>query len=376
MQTLSHSLLADSVATQRHITSFHFGSQTSGRKAYLQAGLHADEIPGMLVLHHLKALLGTAESAGLIAGEIVLVPLANPIGQSQHLLYEALGRFDLASGENFNRLYPELVDWIDTTITSQLGSDPQANLVVIRAGLRAAHARVTVHSELQSLRHTLLGLALDADLVLDLHCDTESLVHLYTEDPCWADIEPLARLLGAQVSLLAYGTGARSFDETLSGVWWQLPKRHKESGQTEHPIPQGCAAATVELRGEADVSDALAAGDAKQLLAYLVHMGHVGGTAPTLPPLQNAPTPLAASESVPAPHAGIVVFAVALGERVVAGQRVACVIDAASGIETDVMALVDGLVYARSTKRYTQRASTLLKIAGRKAHRSGVLLGP
>lgn len=40
----------------------------SGRKAYLQAGLHADEFPGMLVLHILTRLLTEAEARGRLTG--------------------------------------------------------------------------------------------------------------------------------------------------------------------------------------------------------------------------------------------------------------------------------------------------------------------
>jgi len=53
-------------------------------------------------------------------------------------------------------------------------------VAVARAALRAACAELPAGTELQSLRRTLLGLAIDADVVLDLHCDNEALLHLYT----------------------------------------------------------------------------------------------------------------------------------------------------------------------------------------------------
>ena len=48
----------------------------AGRKVYLQAGLHADEMPGVLVLQHLMALLDEAEKRGQILGEVLVVPAA------------------------------------------------------------------------------------------------------------------------------------------------------------------------------------------------------------------------------------------------------------------------------------------------------------
>ena len=77
----------------------------------------------------------------------------------------------------------------------------------------------------------------DADIVLDLHCDCEAALHLYTENPCWPQLEPLARLLGAEAVLLAKNSGGLSFDECLSGLWWQLAEKVAEL-RPERPIPQ------------------------------------------------------------------------------------------------------------------------------------------
>lgn len=54
MKSKHHKLPEHALGGQRQITSFHFGQPGKGEKIYLQAGLHADEVPGMLVLHYLK----------------------------------------------------------------------------------------------------------------------------------------------------------------------------------------------------------------------------------------------------------------------------------------------------------------------------------
>ena len=41
------------LGTTRSITVHRYGSPAARPKAYIQAGLHADEIPGMLCAHHL-----------------------------------------------------------------------------------------------------------------------------------------------------------------------------------------------------------------------------------------------------------------------------------------------------------------------------------
>jgi hypothetical protein len=50
--------------------------------------------------------------------------------------------------------------------------------------MREALAAEPLRSEVQALRHHLLSLACDADVVLDLHCDDRAILHLYA-DPAW-----------------------------------------------------------------------------------------------------------------------------------------------------------------------------------------------
>ena len=108
MKIKHYTLPEHALGGQRQLSHFHFGAPGTGEKVYLQAGLHADEIPGMLVLHYLKRLLSQAERRGELRGEIILVPVANPPGLAQVLLSGGVGRFDLASGRNFNRDFPDL----------------------------------------------------------------------------------------------------------------------------------------------------------------------------------------------------------------------------------------------------------------------------
>ena len=99
-----HPLLSPTPGTTRELISLHYGPTDTGRKVMIQASLHADEVPGLLVAHHLRHRLAAFEAQGMLQGEIVLVPFANPVGLSQWVLASDEGRLDLASGENFNRL--------------------------------------------------------------------------------------------------------------------------------------------------------------------------------------------------------------------------------------------------------------------------------
>jgi len=366
-----HLIRSASLGTQRQLSSFHYGTAGSGEKIYLQGSLHADELPGMLVLYHLKHLLAAAEARGDIHGEIVVVPVANPIGLAQTVMHDQMGRFDLASGENFNRLYTDFATLIADELADRLGSDADTNKLLIRAAMHKVHAARQPDSEFASLRHILLGMALDADVVLDLHSELEGVVHLYSEAPCWPQLSSLARYLGAQTVLIAKGSGGASFDEALSGVWWRLD----EHFAGRFPIPAACTATTVELRGEADVYHHTALQDAQGIYAWLQLRGVLAGNAPPLPDALCEPTPLAGSETLYAPTAGVLVFLKHIGDLIEAGEVVAEIIDPIEDTAVAVRASVSGCLYARESRRNATLGMALGKIAGKVAFRSGNLLG-
>mgnify|MGYP003349336075 FL=1 len=99
MDRIELKLLPAAPGSDHWLTVLRFGTPGAGPKAYIQASLHADEVPGMLVGWHLRRLLEAAEAEGRIAGEVVLVPAANPLGLGQWVLRGHQGRFELASGE-------------------------------------------------------------------------------------------------------------------------------------------------------------------------------------------------------------------------------------------------------------------------------------
>ena len=170
MHHSTHDLLSPVPGITRQLHSFHFGPRGGG-KVYIQASLHADELPGMLVAWHLKSRLGELEQQGCLQREIILVPVANPVGLEQVLLDAPLGRFELQSGENFNRNFVDLSDSIGDQIEEHLTEDPAHNLALIREYLRRGLDAHPARTPLQAQRLILQRLACDADMVLDLHCD-------------------------------------------------------------------------------------------------------------------------------------------------------------------------------------------------------------
>jgi hypothetical protein len=375
MQRKDHPLLSNSLGSLRNLSSFHYGAPGQGPKVYVQASLHAEELPGMLAAFHLRALLDQAEAAGRLRGEVVLVPVANPIGLAQRIDHKPMGRFELDSSENFNRHYPDLARAVYDTIKPMMGSDPTANVTAVRKAIGQFLDQWKPDTELQSLRRTLLLLSHDADHVIDLHCDCEGVMHFYTEEPCWPQLEPLAHLLQSRAILLARNSGSGPFDECLSGAWWQLADRLKQDGIAA-PLPQGCNSTTVELRGESDVSHAWAKADAQAVFDFLCIAGAVHSATPVQVPAALAQaTPLAGSETLHTPCPGVVAYIADVGQTLQKGDLVAEVINPIDNTSHPIYAGVAGVFYARVRDRYAHAGAEIGKIAGATAFRTGELLG-
>ena len=378
MRRIEYPLLSPSLGSQKTLVGFHYGTPGARPKVYIQASLHADELPGMLVAHHLRQLLDEADRAGRLRGEVVLVPAANPIGLSQRLDHRAMGRFEFDTAQNFNRHYPDMATAVLEDALPLMTADAQSNVATVRQLVGRWLQQWQPASELESQRRLLLLLSHDADLVLDLHCDTNAVMHMYSEEACWPPFEPLARLLGCQAVLLARESGGGPFDERLSGLWWQLAAALKAAG-VSGPLPQACASTTVELRGEGDVSHEHASQDARAILAFLAHAGALARHgAHELPPMACQPTPLAGSQTLRSAVPGVLVFLAQPGDTVSAGDVVAEVIDpTAEGAARvhEVRAEVAGVLYAAIRERYVTAGGEVGKIAGATPFRTGDLLG-
>jgi predicted deacylase len=371
-------LPTQSPGTARHLKLHRWGVAGAAPKIYIQASLHADEIPAMLVAHHLIGRLDAAERAGAIRGEILLVPAANPIGMSQVLDGTHLGRYELGSGENFNRGYPDLAPLAAERLKGRLGPDAAANVALIRETLREILAETAPQGELAALRRHLMALAIDADIVLDLHCDDESVMHLYMGEARWPDGEDLSAELGSVATMLAADSGGTPFDESFSNLWAKL----RAALGADHPIPDASLAATVELRGRADVTDEFAAADAAALLRYLMRKGAVAGDPGPLPAPKCEGTRLAAVDWLRAPVAGILVYKVALGARVAKGDLIAEIVDPLADdpamARTEVRTITDGRLISRRTRLLARPGQGIGKIVGTLdlPTRQGALLDP
>lgn len=367
MRTETVPLSGPSPGTTRTLTRHHWGQIGSRPKVYLQGGLHADEMPGPLALFHLMDLLDAAEARGHVTGQVVVVPLANPIGLSEWLLHKPVGRRDLEGAHNFNRGYPDLAEIAGDAVEGQLTNDPNANLLIIRSAFAKALTKAKVETEVDELRVRLMQGSHDADIVLDLHCDHRAVMHFYasTARPDITDL--LGRCTGSTLALIEDVSGGNAFDEAHTAPWRALRERFGPS------VPLPCFSTTLEYRGQGDVSDAVASGDANGLMAFLAGVGALtDGPAPAYGPA--AEMPLAGAVEFIAPFGGVVTWVTEPGDRVTEGQVLGHVTDVAARLRSEILAPTTGLLFRQELWTSCLKGQGLCHVAGTDIRRQGDLL--
>ncbi len=353
--------------SHREIKWLRFGKARARPKVYMQAAIHANEMPGSMALHHLMPQLLAAESRGLIQGEIIVVPTVNPIGQAQLVGNAHLGRYNLLSYENFNRNWLDLSEAVGQRVGRQLGADAQANVKRIRKAALTVLAEMKPVNELQTLRVEIMKLSVDADYMLDLHCDIHAALHLFTSECDWPNgaVRELAADLGSKANLYNEGY-AKSL--TVSGVhaglWGRLRERF-----TQAAIPQACMSVTVEMRSQFDVSDALGRSDAANLYRWLVRRGVIKGAAQPLPRLLSPAMPMSGMDVGYSQGTGFLVFHEKPGTKVKKGQAICDVIDPANphgaAARTTYKSQTDGVLFSCRLDGYLSwPGQVMYRIAG------------
>lgn len=305
------------------LRAWRLAGRGDGPSVHLQAGLHADEIAGMHVLHTLLPRLREAHEKGRLAGTVTVVPQANPLGLAQFRHGRLLGRFHDATSRNFNRHF---------------------------------HESITAARELTTFaawQQALFGLAREAQIVLDLHTDSEALPYLYLHRGFWPEGRDLAAALSAQVAIL--------WDDDDDGAFEGAIVAH---GQRD-PHAKLRLAATIELRGQSDVSDALAQRDADGLYRFLCARGVID--EPVARTQWNGEAvPMANMETIFAPVSGVLVYTCELGERVAQGAPIARIVARPGDPSSEVVlrAPQSGRVVTRNRDRLIAQGDVALKLTG------------
>lgn len=134
-----------------------------GPTVYLQANLHGPEICGTAILIELLAVLKKQEH---FSGKVIVVPTANPIGVNATAYNSMIGRFNIQSGNNWNRIFP-------TGISFSTHEEEKEYFTKKLLGQN--------NSSETRLSSTLRSLSTGAEYVLDIHTTGVSCAeHLFT----------------------------------------------------------------------------------------------------------------------------------------------------------------------------------------------------
>ena len=339
------------------------GPPDAPEKVHLQAALHADEHPGTMVLHHLLPMLRKADDQGLLQARFTIMPVANPLGLANFSFNRHIGRYDGRSGVNFNRRWPDLFAQVRTQLAGRLNEDEHFNVNLIRKAVLQWIESQQPRTAAEQLRLILLRECHDAEFILDLHCDTDSLPYIYTSPELMPELQDLSDWMGAAATLTAADSGGGSFDE-------MLPQLYRKVAQANpgKPVPMASATATLEYRGEADISDAYGVEDARRLWGFLCGRGLIAAAPGERPPALPGGTTFEATELVRVDRPGLVAYRVELGEQVRRGQPIADLI-ALDGPEAymsraPILSGTDGFVLSRQTDKYVTRGDSIAKIVG------------
>jgi len=356
-------LRADTPGLTLELPFYRIGPPDAPEKVYLQAALHADEQPGTMLLHHLLPMLHQADEQGLLRARFTVIPMANPLGMANLLHRAHVGRYDLNTGVNHNRQWPDLFAMVRSQLAGRLNEDERFNVTLVRRTVAQWIDAQQPRTAAEQLRLFLLREAHDAAFVLDLHCDSDSLLHLFTSPELMPELQDLADWMGAAAVLTAADSGGGSFDEVL-------PLLYRKVAQTNpgKPVPMASATATLEYRGLADSFDQYGEQDALRLFGFFCGRGLIAADPGPKPEPTATATPFEATDVVRVDRPGLLAYRVDLGQRVRKGDPIADLI-ALDGPEafmtrTPIVAGTDGFVLSRSLRKYVARGEGVAKVVG------------
>jgi hypothetical protein len=327
--------------------------------AYVQANVHGGELQGNAAI---LALFDLLERESL-RGSVVLAPRVNPVSANQQVGDYVAGVYDFLSGNNFNRGYLYL--------TGPSRSASAASYVDVDS-FAAAHAASTVGEIREGFRESLKAaldaieeesrawgadsrldfalaiqrMAVESDLVLDLHTGDRAPRYLYSPEGAVA----AARAFGFPFVLEVPARFGGALDEASFVPWQDLSDALRRAGRDD--VPRLVDGFTVELGSMNSFSIEAGKEDARRIASALRHYGVLDGE-PEEPPARITACSVGDYRSLHAPVGGLVDLAVQPGAPVKAGDVVARIVDPsrcrslpprASDAVVEVRAPEDGIV--------------------------------
>ncbi|MGF1522066.1 MAG: succinylglutamate desuccinylase/aspartoacylase family protein [Leptolyngbyaceae cyanobacterium] len=246
----THPLLTLSSGDTLSLQQYRFMGTTPGKTVYLQSNLHGAELVGNVVIYRLIEYLQTLDSQTL-QGEIRLVPACNPIGVNTRSHQFSSGRFNPYDGRDWNRIFWDYAQtqqavqaFAEQYLEQEVAAIQQAYRKAILTDFQTqldnldAPVGIPIH---ERYRTRLQRLALDADILIDLHTSSnQGLVYLYY----FRDRAEFIPYFGVDFALMLDQFDGDAFDEAFINPWLALESAFATLGR---PLRFDIDAWTLEL---------------------------------------------------------------------------------------------------------------------------------
>ncbi len=278
----------------------------------------------------------------------------------------------MSTGVNFNRGFTDISSSVLSRIEGKLSmSSESENVDIIRKAILEEIDLLKSNIPEVNMKKQLLRLAINSDVVFDLHSDADAIIHMYTHDKLWPELADIASCLGTEAHLLAPTVAGNCFDEVCSYPWAAISEKYPD-----YPVPMACQSATIELRGESDVFDEVADKDAMGLVKFLLRRKYISSSTDdqmyslSLVDIESTlcrqATPLSGVDMIEASMAGVIVYTVDVGSTVKTGDQLGYIMCTVSGEQRPIVTEQSGIFFARRLRKLAFPGLVVAKVAGKK----------
>lgn len=317
------SVASNASGRKMHVAVYRFIGEQPGPKVYIQSSIHGAEVQGNVVIYHLIAFLKNNP----IRGEVILVPNCNPVGTNIKSGEYTLGRFDPINGQNWNRGYyyqESLVREFVDSLSDNLSIDQ------VKASFRAK-MREAIDTELNKpwgiglasrLNLQLQRLALDADIVIDLHNGPVATRHIYV--PEYA--KDSARYFNIPHIIFIPNVFGGALDEATFCHWWTLTDKLSEKFPDKTwQVP--VEAFTLEMGSQEVIDFESGQYDANGIVTYLNYKGCLVDNDLEPETMERYAVKLSDYKILYTQEGGIVEYKVKPGQHVKKGEVIAKILN-------------------------------------------------
>ncbi|MFT5277580.1 MAG: putative deacylase [Glaciecola sp.] len=305
-----------------NVPIYEISDDLPGPTVYIQSSIHGAEVQGNVVIYHLLQALKTTQ----ISGKIILVPNCNPVGTNIKAGEYTQGRFDPVNGTNWNRGYfydENQVRDFATTVdeSSSLDTIKSEFRQRLSASIEAKLAQPWGLGLAQQLNLKLQKIAVEADVVLDLHNGPVSTRHVYI--PEYA--KHAAHQFSIPHCIFMPNVFAGALDEACFCTWWLL--QDCLSSRFDSEFNFGVEAFTLEMGSQEVIDFAEGEKDALGILGYLASKGVLDNQQYQPAEMQRLGVSLADYKTMFTDFGGMVEYCVKPGQKVKKGEVMARVLN-------------------------------------------------